>query len=106
VVNKETLIANNAKRHKIRRAIARSGALPAWLGPDELWLMEEAYSFAAEKTKITGIKWEVDHVYPLQGKVVSGLHVPSNLQIIPAKMNRQKGEKHPDAFSYTFLDYI
>ena len=63
---------------------------PAWLTEDDHWLMEQAYELAALRTKLFGISFQVDHVLPLQGKLVSGLHVPLNLQVIPAKMNRAK----------------
>lgn len=48
------------------------------------------YAEAARLTRQTGIPHEVDHIIPLQGRRVSGLHVESNLRVIPYKENRSK----------------
>ena len=37
--------------------------------------------------------YEVDHIIPLQGKNISGLHIETNLQYLPMKENRIKGNK-------------
>lgn len=72
---------------------ARLKRTPAWLTEDDLWMMEQAYDIAKERTRVFGFPWHVDHVIPLQGKLVSGLHVPHNMQVIPATDNCSKSNK-------------
>jgi hypothetical protein len=72
-----------------RRAI-KMQRTPNWLTVDDLWMIEQAYELAALRTKMLGFVWHVDHIVPLQGKLVSGLHVPWNLQVIPAVENISK----------------
>lgn len=75
---------------EMRRRLAKIQRTPAWLTTDDEWMIEQAYELAALRTKMLGITFEVDHILPLQGKLVSGLHTPTNLQVIPALLNRQK----------------
>lgn len=51
------------------------------------------YDIAARVSACTGIKFEVDHIYPLRGKKLSGLHVPWNLRVVPKTVNRRKANK-------------
>ena len=76
-----------------KRRTAKMHRTPAWLPSDDLWLIEQAYELAALRTKMFGFSWHVDHVIPLQGKTVSGLHVPTNLQVIPWLDNVKKANK-------------
>lgn len=48
------------------------------------------YEEAREMTRITGEPHEVDHIIPIQGVAVSGLHVADNLQILTRHQNRKK----------------
>jgi len=81
----------NAKEAK--RKTAKLHRTPLWLTEDDYWLIEQAYELAAKRTQLFGFSWHVDHIIPLQGKIVSGLHVPSNLQVIPASVNTSKQNK-------------
>ena len=73
-----------------RRYAAKTKATPAWLTQDDRWLIAEAYDLAKIREKLFGFPWEVDHIVPLRGKRVSGLHVPWNLCVVPCSDNRRK----------------
>lgn len=76
-----------------RRQSAKMRRTPSWLTEDDVWMMREAYKLARLRTKMFGFSWHVDHILPLQGKTVSGLHVPTNLQVIPWLDNVKKHNK-------------
>jgi hypothetical protein len=86
--------ANKAKvnARTARRYAARTNSTPSWVrsNADYMWMFTEAYSLAKLREKQLGGKWEVDHVTPIRGKKVCGLHVPWNIQVIPQAQNRRK----------------
>jgi hypothetical protein len=76
-----------------KRKISLLNRTPSWLTEEDLWMIEEVYQFAAYRTQQFGFTWHVDHIIPLRGKIVSGLHVPTNLQVIPQIENQRKTNK-------------
>ena len=82
----------NAKGMK--RYTSKMRRTPPWLTKEHYKEMQAMYIRAKIAEDFTGQKWHVDHIVPLQGKNVSGLHVPWNLQIMPASKNISKGNKH------------
>lgn len=51
------------------------------------------YKFRDTLSTCSGEIWHVDHIIPLKGKNVCGLHVPWNLQVLRAKDNMAKHNK-------------
>lgn len=78
-----------ARRNK--RIAATLQAIPKWA---DLEAIRNIYKAAAEISAKTGIRHAVDHIVPLQGRMVCGLHVENNLQVIPEKENLKKFNKH------------
>lgn len=83
--NKDVKLASTTAREK--RCIL---ATPTWADKE---LIKELYILAKKLTEQTGIQHEVDHIVPLKGDKVSGLHVEHNLQVITAEENRRKSNK-------------
>lgn len=84
--------AFNASRAK-RRADKRD-RYPSWIGRTERAKINSIYAESSRLSKLTGITFHVDHIIPLMGDLVSGLHVPENLRIIQAVENMSKGKKY------------
>lgn len=88
------------QKHKVIRRVIdarrRSGKLlatPGWLTEADEDSIRALYAEAVVLSETTGIPFEVDHIVPLRGKTVSGLHVPWNLQVIARSANRRKQNK-------------
>lgn len=75
---------------KAKRRAAKLQRTPKWLTVEDLLTIRKIYEDARRIEKETGVKHHVDHIYPLQGRKVSGLHVPGNLQILTAAQNLKK----------------
>lgn len=73
-----------------RRRARKLTATPLWANKD---LIDTFYIKAKLMEWFTGNKYHVDHIIPLQGEDVCGLHVENNLQILPALENKIKSNK-------------
>lgn len=72
------------------RRAATKQRLPAWFGELDELVLKEAAHLGRLREEATGIPWHVDHIIPLRGKTVSGLHTWNNLQVITATENVRK----------------
>ncbi len=79
--------------NKRKNEIKRMKRLPSWITKEEFKQIEALYKKAKDLFKETGNEYHVDHIIPLNGKLVSGLHVLSNLQVILAKDNLSKSNR-------------
>jgi hypothetical protein len=88
-LNKHKFLAANSKRRKV---IVR--ATPDWLSGLHKQQIEDTYWLAQDLKSTSGEVYHVDHIIPLQGKNVCGLHVPWNLQVLPADLNLHKSNNY------------
>jgi hypothetical protein len=77
-----------------KRRAAKLKRTPKWLTPFDKLKIECLYQLAAMRNRESGQKWHVDHIIPLQGAFVSGLHVPDNLRVILAIDNMRKNNQY------------
>lgn len=87
---------NNADKKNALTAKRRSSKLnrtPKWLTKAHFESIKEFYIIAKMFQLYTGELYHVDHIVPLQGETVSGLHVPWNLQVLPWKENIKKSNQ-------------
>jgi hypothetical protein len=101
--NKERIarrVKNWAKQNTAKRAAStakrrakHSKASPTWMTYKEFLQIERFYVLAEKLEKLFCKRYDVDHIIPLQGETVCGLHVPWNLRVISARLNQVKGNK-------------
>jgi 5-methylcytosine-specific restriction endonuclease McrA len=75
------------------RATKRN-ATPAWLTKGQEDDIKAMYALAKKFDKLCNVEYHVDHIVPLAGKDICGLHVPWNLQLLPASINISKGNRY------------
>jgi hypothetical protein len=73
-----------------RRNAAKLRAIPRWA---DMGKIARHYANARYLTDVTGHQHHVDHIIPLRGKTVCGLHVENNLRAVPHFLNTRKGNK-------------
>lgn len=76
------------------RKLKLAKATPSWLSTDQLDEIKSYYQTAKKLSEQTFILHHVDHIVPINGKNVCGLHVPWNLQVLPAIDNLKKSNKY------------
>jgi hypothetical protein len=87
----------NPEKLRVRYSLQRQyrgHAVPLWLTDAQKADIVAVYASARMLTKMTGVLHHVDHIVPLRGKFVCGLHVPWNLQILTAYENQKKSNRH------------
>jgi hypothetical protein len=76
---------------RARRRAAQANATPKWLTAIDKAKIQEMYDVSVARETQIGVKHHVDHMIPIMGKKVCGMHVPWNLQVITATENLSKG---------------
>jgi len=84
--HKVNALNSSRRSSKIKRT-------PNWLTSGQKKEIQYFYDLSSFLTKITKIRHEVDHIIPLLGRTVSGLHVPWNLQILTKSENSSKNNR-------------
>lgn len=74
--------------HQVLRR-TKERPIPKWANR---FFMREIYALARLRSKVTGMQWHVDHIIPLFGENVCGLHVEHNLRVVPATVNLRKNK--------------
>lgn len=71
-------------------------ATPPWLSRKQKFEIRQLYQIAITMSRTTGEQYVVDHIVPVQGEDVCGLHVPWNLRVITQEENLKKSNKLVD----------
>lgn len=88
--------AKNSDFYKMKAIYRKKSvkrATPNWLTTGHKKQIAQIYLHAKDCQVVTGENYHVDHIIPLQGSNVCGLHVPWNLQVLPSDVNIRKNNK-------------
>ncbi len=87
-----------ARVNNAHRRARKNSATPAWLTSDQKKEIRQLHKQAATMFDSEGRVAHVDHIIPLRGKEVCGLHVPWNMRIVTIEENSTKGNRVRDQF--------
>lgn len=95
IIGKKWIAENKDKNaaKATRYRASKLQATPKWLTKEQHQQIESFYWLAKLQYELTDTKYHVDHIVPLKGKTVCGLHVPWNLQVLKAQENISKGNR-------------
>ena len=85
-------VTGNKYAHNRRMLVSRTAS------EFDTFIFEEALLLREDRKVATGIKWHVDHIVPLKYKFACGLHVGSNIQVVPARWNVLKKNLNMDTY--------
>jgi len=81
------------RMYAAERRAAKALRTPPWLDDGHRLVILWFYEAAQLLTEATGVLHHVDHIVPLRGNTVSGLHVPWNMQCLPWRENLSKNNR-------------
>ncbi len=76
--------------HAAQRKTHVKQATPPWLTDSQKSHIKRTYKLAQIIKDATGVDYHVDHIVPLRGKNICGLHIPENLRVLRADLNLSK----------------
>lgn len=81
------------RKYAMGRRAVKLCASTAWEAEFDDLVLSESAELAAARENSTKVAWHIDHIEPLRGKTVCGLHNAYNIQVVPSSYNLTKGAK-------------
>jgi hypothetical protein len=75
------------------RVSRMKAAKPVWFNGQHTAAIRRLRTIADTMSEATGEPWELDHIIPIRGRNVCGLHIAENLQVVPRSVNRRKSNR-------------
>lgn len=86
-------ICKACKASRASFGVRRGRSTASWFGEFDELVMIEARDLCARRAAVTGTPWEIDHMVPMKGRNACGLHIGTNVQVIPKAVNLWKGQR-------------